>query len=139
MNRSLAAVAADGRIILDDSDPPRRLLPNQQPPRSSVAYAVMDGAGEWECGSGILRGTVGEKLADKSRPLVLSLERVSVVRSSSTKDVEIGGVKQVFENVCLELAAGTVVEVAYIDPTSDFATATAELVSAMTAPKPSEG
>lgn len=104
MNNVIGTVAADGRIILEQTDPPRVLRGDETPPRSSIAYVLMRGA-EWEGGAGLLRGTVGEKLADKTRPLTLSIERVSVVRSSREKGDG------------LDLQAGDLVELVYvIDP-----------------------
>jgi hypothetical protein len=104
MNNVIGTVAADGRIILEQTDPPRVLKGDETPPRSSIGYVLMHGA-EWEGGAGLLRGTVGEKLADKTRPLTLSIERVSVVRSSREKGDG------------LDLHAGDLVELVYVtDP-----------------------
>lgn len=94
-----ATIAADGRVVFDPVDPPLVLLGNETPPRTPVAYLLRAGD-DWEAGAGVLRGTVGEKLADKTRPLTLALERVSVLRSS-------------LDGMALDMAAGDAVQVSY--------------------------
>lgn len=100
MDSGLATVAADGRLIVDQADHPRIVSPKSSPVRSAVACAVVSGD-HWEIGSGLLRGTVGEKRPDGSRVETLAVQRVSVVKSSR------GGKS-------LDLQAGDVVELHWI-------------------------
>lgn len=113
METGIATVAADGRLIIDQTDPPRVLTGEQTPVRSAVAVAVVNGV-DWEIGSGLLRGTAGEKRPDGSRVETLAVQRISVVKSSR------GGRS-------LDLGAGEIVEVRWLPDTGHFLPQVAEL------------
>ena len=113
MDSGNATIAIDGRLIVDATDPPRIVGPGGAPIRSAVAVAVISGD-DWEIGSGLMRGAVGEKRPDGSRVETLSIQRLGVVKASR------GGRS-------LDLGAGEVVEVHWLPDTGHFLPQVAEL------------
>lgn len=119
MDSGNATIAIDGRLIVDATDPPRIVDPGGAPVRSAVAVAVISGD-DWEIGSGLLRGTVGEKRPDGSRVETLSIQRISVVKSSR------GGKS-------LDLQAGESVQLHWIVDGGHFTPLVAQLQAAVEA------
>lgn len=119
METGNATVAIDGRLIVDATDPPRVLAGEQVPLRSAVAVAVISGS-DWEIGSGLIRGSAGEKRPDGSRVETLTIQRISVVKSSR------GGKS-------LDLSAGESVRLHWIVDSGHFTPLVAELQQAIEA------